>query len=236
MAEYRDMVDDVWDRIDAPCSGEGMFRKSNIDTYSWNMANVKACAIRQFEILQSVKNSLRVGGRLVYSTCTYNIEENEGVVAKFLNANPDYKLVALPEMVNDATVRGVDIEGCDTHLCGRRYPHVHSGEGQFIAVMERVGGRVIDRDDCYQCASRKETIEIEKALCKIVDTSQFTYWKKGDNIYVLPQVDIDISGLNVTSLGVFVGTMKKGVIDISHSFYKAFGQLFYNKIELMSHS
>ena len=142
--------------IDAPCSGEGMFRKSSVDTYSWSIANVEACANRQYEILQSVKNALKVGGRLVYSTCTYNIEENEKVVAKFLKNNPEYKLIPLPKHVQDNTDRGVDIEGIDTHLCGRRYPHHHKGEGQFVALLERVAGTKETIAHAYTSAGRKD--------------------------------------------------------------------------------
>ncbi len=218
--------------IDAPCSGEGMFRKSSVDTYSWSMANVEACSNRQYEILQSVSKALKVGGKLVYSTCTYNIEENEKVVARFLKANPDYVLLPLPDNVQDSTARGIDVDGEMTHMCGRRYPHLHKGEGQFVALMQRVGE---NKDICppsYPLASRKDTQYIQSVLNPIVDTSDMRFYTKGDNVYVVPDVDMDIAGMNVTSLGVYVGVVTKKGVDISHSFYKAYGDRFYNKVEL----
>ncbi|MBE5735239.1 MAG: hypothetical protein E7361_02205 [Clostridiales bacterium] len=224
----------VFDKIivDAPCSGEGMFRKSNVDTYSWSMANVKTSAVRQYEILQSVKNALKVGGKLVYSTCTYNIEENEKVVARFLQANPEFRLLPLPENIASITARGIDIDGHDTHMCGRRYPHMHRGEGQFVALMEKVSGsnRCINSE--YQIVSKKDRDVIEHYLSPILDISDMHFHKKGDNIYAVPDVVIDISNMNVTSLGVYVGTLDKKGIDISHSFYKAFGHKFYNIVNL----
>ncbi len=219
--------------VDAPCSGEGMFRKKDIETYDWNIANVAACAARQYEILQSVKHSLNVGGKLVYSTCTYNIEENEKVVARFLAANPDYQLIPLPEDVATMTSAGIDVEGYPTRLCGRRYPHIHRGEGQFVALLQRVGGIRLDEvDDDYAVVSRKEAAMIDRYLIPILDTSSFCYYKKGDNVYIPPNEYIDISGLNVTSLGVYVGTMTSNGIDLSHSFYKAYGNKFYSVIDL----
>ena len=82
--------------VDAPCSGEGMFRKDENAKDEWSQEHVESCAVRQLHILNSAKVCLKAGGELVYSTCTYSVEENEGVVQKFLEQNPDFELEKLP--------------------------------------------------------------------------------------------------------------------------------------------
>lgn len=103
--------------VDAPCSGEGMFRKDEEAVRAWSQAHVLACAARQKAILQSAALSIRPGGVLLYSTCTFSREENEEVVEAFLRAHPDYALIEQR----------------------RLYPHKVCGEGQFYAKLLRAG-------------------------------------------------------------------------------------------------
>ena len=79
--------------VDAPCSGEGMFRKNEESRGEWSLENVRLCADRQDTILDCADLMLRPGGRLVYSTCTFAPEENEGSVARFLERHPEYEIV-----------------------------------------------------------------------------------------------------------------------------------------------
>ncbi|MCL2695587.1 MAG: RsmB/NOP family class I SAM-dependent RNA methyltransferase [Clostridiales bacterium] len=108
---------EAFDRVlvDAPCSGEGMFRKDPAAIAHWSPAQVCACARRQSKILSAAARTLKSGGRLVYATCTFSREENEDVVENFLRERTDFSLVT-------------------TH---RLYPHTSPGEGQFAAVLER---------------------------------------------------------------------------------------------------
>lgn len=76
--------------VDAPCSGEGMFRKDNEAQQEWSYEHTVTCSVRQLEILNSAKTCLKENGVLVYSTCTYNKRENEGVITKFIEENPDF--------------------------------------------------------------------------------------------------------------------------------------------------
>ena len=87
-------LENRFDRIlvDAPCSGEGMFRKNDAER-EWSIEHVKSCAARQLLILNSAKDALKNGGYMVYSTCTFSKEENEGVISRFLTENPDFELV-----------------------------------------------------------------------------------------------------------------------------------------------
>lgn len=107
----------LFDRVlvDAPCSGEGMFRKDDTAIGVWSPEHVASCAIRQEAILLSAAQMLKPGGRLVYSTCTFAKEENEGAIQEFLDMHSGFKLL-------------------ETR---RLYPHTSVGEGQFMAVLER---------------------------------------------------------------------------------------------------
>ena len=114
--------------VDAPCSGEGMFRRVPESVGEWRPESPEGCAARQREILAQGARLVRPGGRLVYATCTYNDTENEGVVEAFLAAHPDFTLTPF-------SLPGVDgSRGMFT--C---YPHLTPGEGQFCALMLRGG-------------------------------------------------------------------------------------------------
>ena len=124
---------------DAPCSGEGMFRKNVRAVEEWSEENVKMCAERQREILTNVAKCVKGGGRLLYSTCTFALDENEENVAWFLNTHKDFSLVPVSEGLKDHTSDGIMLDGCniDMTMCRRIYPHRSRGEGQFIALFER---------------------------------------------------------------------------------------------------
>ncbi len=236
-ADYDNMCG-VFDKIlvDAPCSGEGMFRKSDIDTYSWSNAEVAACAARQLEILESVSNALRRGGKLVYSTCTYNRQENEKVVAEFLRRHSDYRIIDLPENLRSITARGYREGDIDTNKAGRRYPHLHIGEGQFVALLMRDGDEEREELDFaakdFVPLSKKDKMIVEDALRDVLDITNIAMKKRGNTIYALPDIDMDYSELNVLSVGAVVGTISRGVLKINHNFYRAYGKLFYNQLEL----
>ena len=103
--------------VDAPCSGEGMFRKNPDAIGEWSKGSVLMCAARQKDILDTAAGCLRPGGRLVYSTCTFSKEENEDVIDNFLTAHPDYRLEEMH----------------------RYFPHTHRCEGHFAALLARKG-------------------------------------------------------------------------------------------------
>ena len=116
--------------VDAPCSGEGMFRKEEAAVTDWSPEAVSMCARRQGEILHSAAAMVRPGGRLVYSTCTFAPEEDEGAVAAFLESHPEFT----PEVI--ATPWFVPVENAGHRL----WPHKLLGEGHFAAVLRKTGG------------------------------------------------------------------------------------------------
>ena len=113
--------------VDAPCSGEGMFRRDPETAAQWNPDAPVGCAARQTAILNAAARMLRPGGRLVYSTCTFNRQENEGVVREFLRAHPDFE----PDTFS---LPGV---GASQNGCLRLWPHRVEGEGHFLARLTR---------------------------------------------------------------------------------------------------
>lgn len=139
--------------VDAPCSGEGMFRKDPDMTAAWGRHTVESCAALQDAILEAAAILLKPGGRLVYSTCTFSPEENEGTVARFLDRHPDFAVVATPGAPGFAPGRPDWINGdaygergahSERAIAGvartwRLWPHRLAGEGHFVAVLQRGG-------------------------------------------------------------------------------------------------
>ena len=126
--------------IDAPCSGEGMFRKDPKVIGTWTPGVVRNCALRQKEILGQVMNALKPGGRLIYSTCTYNPTENEEIVKWILNHEPGvFKIVPLEFPgewgLTPGTTEGYPPELAFTYHC---YPHKVKGEGFYFACLEKL--------------------------------------------------------------------------------------------------
>ena len=129
--------------VDAPCSGEGMFRKDENAQNEWSVENVLHCADRQREILDEIKTTVKPGGLLLYSTCTFSLEENEKNVDWFLNENDNFELIDVKDCVKKYTTDGIMFDGCkekNISRCRRFYPHVAKGEGQFVALMRKTCG------------------------------------------------------------------------------------------------
>lgn len=143
--------------VDAPCSGEGMFRKNEAACDEWSPENVKLCAERQDGILDQAARMLRPGGKLVYSTCTFAPEEDEGTIVRFLSRHREFTVLPLEkERIGLAGCDGsaeyleygtsgeavTGVEGHDFHLerTFRMWPQRVCGEGHFAALLQKDGG------------------------------------------------------------------------------------------------
>lgn len=133
--------------VDAPCSGEGMFRKDDTAIAEWSPENVTMCAARQRDILEQAAGMVCPGGVLVYSTCTFSIEENEGVIDGFIKSHPEYNIeetgmdsdmVNFPHGMTEAVYEGAS--GLNKTI--RLWPHRIEGEGHFIARLRKADGAV----------------------------------------------------------------------------------------------
>ena len=135
------MFMEYFDRImvDAPCSGEGMFRKNEQACEEWSPENVQVCAARQQEILACAASMLRPGGRMVYSTCTFAPEENEGTISRFLEQHPQFHIVPVKKYpgMADGVAAWTKHPAAEIGDTIRLFPHHLHGEGHFVAVLEK---------------------------------------------------------------------------------------------------
>lgn len=204
-------------QVDAPCSGEGMFRKLPEAIEQWSMENVAICAARQKEILDNAAVMLKPGGTIVYSTCTFSKEENEDVIEYFLERHPDFTLEEME----------------------RFWPHKVDGEGHFVAKLVRRGS-VNEFDEADRKTKKNKnsknrknetkpalTKENMKLLSEFLDetiSENMAAWIKnsrlvmfGEQLYRLPDMEVDIKGLKVQRAGLHIGEFKKQRFEPSHS-------------------
>lgn len=223
---------------DAPCSGEGMFRKNERAVSEWSEENVVMCAERQREILNNVAKCVKCGGRLLYSTCTFSIEENEENVAWFLDTHPDFKLTRASEALTKNTSDGICLENCayDMTVCRRIYPHNSKGEGQFIALLERGGEESARKPEIKKKTEnnkpKREEIEAARRfLCENLTKETAGELKMlGNYVFITP--DIGLPPHNVLSAGACVGECQKGRIIPHHQLFSAYGKDFKLKVLL----
>ena len=191
--------------IDAPCSGEGMFRKEEAAVTDWSQETVEMCAHRQGEILHSGAALVRPGGRLVYSTCTFAPEENEKAIALFLQTHPEF----VPEAV-DAPWFTPGENGSF-----RMWPHKLLGEGHFAAVLRKEGG---EEENVSLCAGEKlsspwqdfaKQTGIVLPAGKAISFGQSLYWAPTD----MPE----LRGIKVLRPGLELGESKKDRFEPAHA-------------------
>src|SRR5829696_1036015 len=148
-ARLAERLGPVFDRVllDAPCSGEGMFRKTPVAIREWSPEHVAGSAARQTKILQDAARLTRPGGLLLYSTCTFAPEENEKQVARFLDQHPDWDLVDVPMLTGFAPGRSEWADDTEKPLdrAVRLWPHLIPGEGHFLALL-RNGSDAAEHD------------------------------------------------------------------------------------------
>ncbi len=189
--------------VDAPCSGEGMFRKNDNAGEEWSEENVALCAERQDGILDCAAMMLKPGGRLVYSTCTFAPAEDEGSVSRFLETHPDFCLEKEERLM----------------------PHKIKGEGHFLAVLHREGGQLssaatagteksLTLKDCREFldfAKEALTIPAEEL------TAGKILLRFGEQLYLAPAETPSLRGLKVLRPGLHLGTVKKNRFEPSHA-------------------
>lgn len=191
--------------VDAPCSGEGMFRKEEAAVTDWSQETVQMCARRQREILDSAARLVRPGGRLVYSTCTFAPEEDEETVAAFLKAHPEFT----PEPVEAPWF----VPGENASY--RMWPHKLLGEGHFAAVLRKTLGESGEVPACpgEKCPKAWESFAKELDITlpegKAVSFGQSLYWAPME----LPE----LNRLKVLRPGLELGTERKGRFEPAHA-------------------
>ncbi len=219
---------------DAPCSGEGMFRKDDIAIDEWSVENVKMCAERQKEILENAVHLLSPDGYIIYATCTFSLEENEMLIDSFLQAYPDFEIVPVKTAVRNATADGISFEGCkceNIHFARRFYPYISKGEGQFMALLHRKG----------MASNHKKSAPLpkektDKIVTDFLDSTLVSYNINAVKTYNMNPVyfssNIEIPKGSAFSCGVTIGEIKKNYIQPHHQFFMAMGKYFKRQIDL----
>ena len=193
--------------VDAPCSGEGMFRRHPETRAEWTPSSPAGCTGRQLHILHNAAAMLRPGGRLVYSTCTFNATENEGVIDAFLKEHPDFHLVpfSLPGLPD-----------CGGTL--RVWPHLVKGEGHFAALLEKDGDAQKKQAVFSLPAPGKQEITLTKAFLqdhiaeKINPNAVFA-----GKVISAPEELPPLKGVRVLRLGLQIGEAKGKIFLPDHA-------------------
>lgn len=240
-ARLKQMYEGVFDLVvvDAPCSGEGMFRKSEDAVNDWSEENVRISAERQREILANAQGLVKPGGYLLYSTCTYSPEENEESLADFLAKNPDFALVKVKDELIERTrpaIRRYAKSVENIEYARRFYPHVSDGEGQFLALMQRdkntnIKQRILYKDEAKPLSKQESAIVSAFFKEALREAPEGRVVKVGENISVISH-DCPIPRGSVFMSGVLLGEIKGTTLVPHHQFFSAYGDLFKNKVEL----
>ncbi|MCZ8517999.1 MULTISPECIES: RsmB/NOP family class I SAM-dependent RNA methyltransferase [Paenibacillus] len=208
--------------VDAPCSGEGMFRKDPDAVAEWSPAHVEMCAARQLDILQDAVRMLKPGGTLAYSTCTFNRLENEETAEAILKLCP-----------------GLELERTE-----RIWPHRHRGEGHFVAVFRLTGtdAAAEDAPPAYKrrapARAKRGTVRPEEEAVRLYERWSAETWAPegpafplppgepflyGEQLYWLPQAEgcpFDgslLQGLKVLRPGLHLAEVKKNRVEPAHA-------------------
>ena len=227
-----------FDRIllDVPCSGEGMFRKDPAAITYWSEAHGEACARVQSQLFEAALNMLREGGKLVYSTCTFSLEENEQQVAAYLQKYPELELIGLSHEygVAPGVEVGGDLAATEPTSASRRnlmshmlsqtarlWPHRLRGEGHYAALLHKRGagansawkGIMAEPSVSRQAMQFYRIFEQQTLQTKL----EGTFHLQGTQLFLLPEGCPELAGLRLVRPGLHLGELKKGRFEPNHA-------------------
>ena len=189
--------------VDAPCSGEGMFRKEDAAVTDWSPETVSMCAARQTEILNSAAQMLAPGGVLVYSTCTFAPEENEGVISRFLHSHREFSVKAVDApWFSSACPHWIEEAPEEIRHCFRLLPHKLRGEGHFAAVLQKAEGGEASFLPLEKTAPMPAPVKDFLPL----EGNVLTF---GETLFLAPRELPALKGLKVLRVGLELGELKK---------------------------
>lgn len=211
--------------VDAPCSGEGMFKKEEAAIQDWSQEAVEGCAIRQKEIIESAGAMLKPGGLMVYSTCTFSTEENEGIIGGFLKKNPNFVIENIPKengFVPGFTQYG---EGFSMEGAARLFPHKVKGEGHFLCLLRKTSGSEGNQEIMKNTIKKEQLLDYyrfsESVLKEEISGSLYL---KGEELYALPEEICQVKGLRILRGGLQLGMLKKNRFEPNHALALALNQ------------
>lgn len=217
--------------VDAPCSGEGMFRKEPRAVTEWSIPHTLSCAARQKHIIDNAVKMLRPGGMLVYSTCTFSEEENERVA--------DYALTEYPELsLEKISAEGVsdgisDYTKRNMEYAKRIFPHKADGEGHFAALFRKSGESGERKAGKFNSPPELFEVFAKESLTGKINGYFHTF---GEKLYLLPD-KISFDKMRVLRPGLYVGDLKKGRFEPSYALAHAYGaEMFAKTLDLPAES
>lgn len=201
--------------VDAPCSGEGMFRKDEAVAADWSPEKVEACAAAQRQILESAAAMLRPGGMMLYSTCTFSAEENEQNVSWFLNRFSEFELEPIEGYRGFSPGRPQWGDGSSRlERCVRIWPHKMRGEGHFLALFKKSPAEQRPRDPQTEKIRRLDG-EQKKYLEEFLGAGKAELpldrvEARGGRAFLVTELPKKVKGLNFLRNGLYLGEFKKG--------------------------
>ena len=225
--------------VDAPCSGEGMFRREPASRDEWQPGSPAGCAKRQAEILDEAAKMLRPGGRLVYSTCTFNRLENEGSIRGFLERHPEF------------SYEDFELDEIGRSECGmlRVWPHRVRGDGHFVARLRKSadvkakpmekkkqkGGKpIVKAVKCVADESPEQLLKrLEQDICEIPKAlKEGKLIRQADYVHVLPKDAPDLDGIKTTKPGLCLMRVGRSHVQPMPALARACGKMEKRRIEL----
>lgn len=207
--------------IDAPCSGEGMFRKDADVIKAWGKSMSDFCLSAQYEILEACARAVCDGGYIIYSTCTFDPAENENQIDAFLTRHPEFEFCEIPPELGLDRGRAEWSKSGNSELkkCGRLWPHKTKGEGHFVAKMRKNGnGERTEFDP--QPKKKIDGFEYFEEFIKNNINIEFNgdFDNFGEKLYLLPKGMPKLNGLRIVRNGWYIGDIKKKRFEPSQAF------------------
>ncbi|MCC8014709.1 MAG: RsmB/NOP family class I SAM-dependent RNA methyltransferase [Eubacterium sp.] len=197
--------------IDAPCSGEGMFRKDPEAVKSWQTHKTELCVSLQKDILKNAAKMLCKDGIMSYSTCTFAPEENEEMIKGFLELHPEFELLEVDKSKGFA-------EGIGLKECGRLYPHKIKGEGHFLALLHKKEGEPPLEPKTISSVPKKLLKDFYDFCENTLNTEiEGTFELHGTSLFRIP-MGLDLGGLRLKRSGLYLGELKKNRFEPSQAF------------------
>lgn len=194
--------------IDAPCSGEGMFKKHDDAINAYDAYDIDACVTMQKEILDDILHVMNGQGELLYSTCTFNTHENEEMI--------HYAMTQIPLTLLDMSKKFGIVEGIHMKEVSRLYPHLVKGEGHFAAHLKNTDEKESVRFDESQLSPPDLLLEFMKTYMDKPLKGHFKVIK--DKVFLLPERMLSLNGVKVVKTGWYIGDLKKNRFEPSHAF------------------
>ncbi len=203
--DFIKILPEFFDKIilDAPCSGEGMFRKNDEAIKQWSMQKVNDCAYIQRGLIDTAMRLLKPGGKLIYSTCTYNTIENEDQIRYLLD---HYDCTLLPIDKNYGMSEGIGLKEVV-----RLYPHKYQGEGQFIALIKKNGATAKNKYKPMKASISKNNFNLLQKFYKQylqIDYPSYLY-DNNNHIYSIQPQFPNLKGIRILRNGLYLGECKK---------------------------